>query len=93
MNVMHGVEDSNDNNNKLPKLTIKAKVTDDSKIKLGLLNGEYGRFQAYLHGNKQVNLYSATKQQASQFELRSNRNNVWYQTSSSNRRVSSSTLQ
>jgi len=50
----------------LPKLrlTIKAKVTDDSKIKLELLNSEYDRFQAYLHGNKQVNLYSATRQQA-----------------------------
>ena len=46
------------------RLTIKAKVTDDSKIKLELLNSEYDRFQAYLHGNKQVNLYSATRQQA-----------------------------
>jgi len=48
----------------LPKLTIKAKVTDDSKNKLELLNGEYGRFQAYIHGRKDVELYSATKQQA-----------------------------
>ena len=59
MNVIHGVEDS-----KLPKLTIKAKVTDDSKIKLELLNSEYDSFQAYLQGNKQVNSYSATRQQA-----------------------------
>lgn len=48
----------------MPKLTIKAKVTDDSKSKLEQLNGEYGRFQAYVQGNKQVDLYSATKQQA-----------------------------
>ncbi len=68
MNVLHGVEDSN--NNKLPKLTIKAKVTDDSKSKLELLNGEYGRFQAYLQGKKDVDLYSATKQQADRLLIR-----------------------
>jgi|GEM_PF-2196935 len=48
----------------MSKLTIKAKVTDDSKNKLELLNREYGAFQAYLHGNQAVDLYSATKQQA-----------------------------
>ena len=61
MNVKQGVEDSN---NKLPKLTIKAKVTDDSKTKIELLKGEYGRFQTYIQGKQDVDLYSATKQQA-----------------------------
>lgn len=48
----------------MPKLTVKAKVTDDSKTKLELLNREYGAFQAYIQGNKTIDLYSATKQQA-----------------------------
>jgi putative transposase len=48
----------------MPKLTIKAKVTDDSKTKLGSLNREFGAFQAYVQGNKNINLYSATRQQA-----------------------------
>jgi putative transposase len=39
-------------------------VTDDSKNKLELLNVEYGNFQGYLQGRSDVNLYSATKQQA-----------------------------
>jgi hypothetical protein len=47
----------------LPKRTVKVKVTDDSKIKLELLNSEYRSFQAYLQGNKQVK-FSATRQQA-----------------------------
>jgi putative transposase len=55
----------------LPKLTIKAKVTDDSKTKLELLNREYGAFQAYLQGkNKSVKLYSATKQQADRLQAK-----------------------
>jgi putative transposase len=61
----HSVEDT-----RLPKLTIKAKVTDDSKIKLESLNREYGNFQAYLDGNKTVELYSATKQQADRLKQR-----------------------
>lgn len=48
----------------MSKLTIKAKVTDDSRNKLDMLNAEYGNFQAYLHGSKDVDLYSATRQQA-----------------------------
>jgi IS605 OrfB family transposase len=49
----------------LSKLTIKAKVTDDSKTKLELLNREYGNFQAHIQGKQDVSkLYSATKQQA-----------------------------
>jgi len=48
----------------MPKLTIKAKVTDDSKTKLGSLNREFGAFQAYLRGMKCIDLYSATRQQA-----------------------------
>lgn len=39
-----------------PRLTIKAKVTDDSKTKLELLNREYGAFQAYTcRGTQQFN--------------------------------------
>ncbi len=53
-----------------PKLTIKAKVTDDSKTKLELLNREYGAFQAYVQGNTTVQLYSATKQQADRLRNR-----------------------
>jgi putative transposase len=54
----------------LPKLTIKAKVTDDSKTKLELLNREYGAFQAYMQGNQNADLYSATKQQADRLKQR-----------------------
>lgn len=50
-----------------PQITIKAKVTDDSKSKLQLLEDEHRRFQAYIHGVKDVNLYSATRQQADRF--------------------------
>lgn len=53
-------------NNSL-RITIKAKVTDDSKAKLQLLEDEHRRFQAYLHGIKEVELYSETKQQADRF--------------------------
>jgi putative transposase len=59
------VEDS-----KLPKLTIKAKITDDSKIKLELLNREYDAFQAHIQGNQKADLYSATKQQADRLKQR-----------------------
>jgi IS605 OrfB family transposase len=48
----------------MSKLTIKAKVTDDSRHKLEALGREYHAFQAYLHADKTVNLYSATRQQA-----------------------------
>ena len=54
----------------MPKLTIKAKVTDDSKTKLELLNREYDAFQAYMQGNQNVSLYSATKQQADRLKQR-----------------------
>jgi putative transposase len=51
------------------KLTIKAKITDDSKTKLSLMQSEYNNYQTYLqslcsNNNQTVNLYSATKQQA-----------------------------
>ncbi|MEW5840835.1 MAG: transposase [Thermoproteota archaeon] len=49
------------------QITVKAKVTDDSKTKLQMLEDEHRRFQAYLHGVKEVELYSATKQQADRF--------------------------
>jgi hypothetical protein len=49
------------------QITIKAKVTDDNKTKLQLLEDEHRRFQVYLHGVKDVNLYSATRQQADRF--------------------------
>lgn len=51
----------------MTQITIKGKVTDDSKTKLQLLEDEHRRFQAYLHGVKDVDLYSATKQQADRF--------------------------
>lgn len=51
----------------MTQITIKAKVTDDSKIKLQSLEDEHRRFQTYLRGVKDVNLYSATKQQADRF--------------------------
>ena len=54
----------------MAKLTIKAKVTDDSKSKLEFLNREYGNFQAYLQGKKDIDLYSATKQQADRLKQR-----------------------
>ena len=54
----------------MAKLTIKAKVTDDSKSKLEFLNREYGSFQAYLQGKKDIDLYSATKQQADRLKQR-----------------------
>ena len=48
------------------KITIKAKVTDDSRNKLGLIQSEYQNYQTYLQSRckAEVNLYSATKQQA-----------------------------
>jgi putative transposase len=51
----------------MSKITVKAKVTDDSKTKLRLLSDEYNHFQQYLNDEQtdnNVNLYSATKQQA-----------------------------
>lgn len=48
------------------KITVKAKVTDDSKNKLGKIALEYQNYQTYLQSQckRVVNLYSATKQQA-----------------------------
>lgn len=48
----------------LAKKTIKAKVLELRKGKQQLLEREYINFQRYLHGDKTVPLYSATKQQA-----------------------------
>ena len=47
------------------KITVKAKVTDDSKNKLGKIE-EFQNYQIYLQSGCTaiVNLYSATKQQA-----------------------------
>ena len=44
--------------------TIKAKILELRKGKEELLRREYENFQRYLHGDKSVPLYSATKQQA-----------------------------
>ena len=48
------------------KITVKAKVTDDSKNKLGKIELEFQNYQVYLQSRCTaiVNLYSATKQQA-----------------------------
>ncbi|MCL6578964.1 MAG: transposase [Candidatus Bathyarchaeota archaeon] len=46
------------------KKTIKAKILELRKGKEELLNREYENFQRYLHGDKTVPLYSATRQQA-----------------------------
>src|SRR5215469_9899045 len=48
------------------KITVKAKVTDDSKNKLGKIGSEFQNYQVYLQSGCTaiVNLYSATKQQA-----------------------------
>jgi IS605 OrfB family transposase len=50
------------------KKTIKAKILENiHPSKLALLSREYYAFQSYIRGNKSVNLYSATKQQAERF--------------------------
>src|SRR5215467_6582746 len=48
------------------KITVKTKVTDDSKNKLGKIESEFQNYQVYLQSGciTIVNLYSATKQQA-----------------------------
>jgi len=46
------------------KKTIKAKIPELRKGKQELLIREYENFQKYLHGDKSVPLYSATRQQA-----------------------------
>jgi hypothetical protein len=48
------------------KITVKAKVTDDSKNKLGKIGSEFQNYQVYLRSGCTaiINLYSATKQQA-----------------------------
>ncbi len=52
----------------MTKLTVKAKITDDSKTKLSLIESEYCNYQTYLQSGcknaEGINLYSATKQQA-----------------------------
>jgi putative transposase len=47
--------------------TIKAKILELRKGKEELLKREYENFQRYLHGDKLVPLYSATRQQADRF--------------------------
>jgi putative transposase len=46
------------------KKTIKAKILELRKGKREILKREYENFQRYLHGDKSVPLYSATRQQA-----------------------------
>lgn len=46
------------------KKTIKAKILELRKGKEEILKREYENFQRYLHGDKSVPLYSATRQQA-----------------------------
>jgi putative transposase len=46
------------------KKTIKAKILELRKGKEELLRREYENFQRYVHGDKSVPLYSATRQQA-----------------------------
>ncbi len=50
----------------MTKITVKAKITDDSKNKLSKIESEYQDYQTYLQSGCKtaVNLYSATKQQA-----------------------------
>lgn len=52
----------------MTKLTVKAKITDNSKTKLFLIESEYWNYQTYLQSGcknaEGINLYSATKQQA-----------------------------
>lgn len=49
------------------KKVIKAAVMHLTNIKSKLLNCEYNNLQAFLHGNNEVELYSANKQQAKRF--------------------------
>ena len=44
--------------------TIKAKIFDLTKAKEVLLRKEYDAWQSWLHGDRKIPLYSATKQQA-----------------------------
>ena len=46
------------------KIIVKAKVTDDSKNKLGKIESEFQNYQVYLQSGctAVINLYSATKQ-------------------------------
>jgi putative transposase len=54
------------------KKTIKAKILELRKGKEELLRHEYDNFQRYLHGDKTVPLYSATRQQADRLLRRLN---------------------
>jgi putative transposase len=57
---------SNESRTLRMKITVKAKVTNDSKNKLGKIESEFQNYQVYLQSGCTgiVNLYSATKQQA-----------------------------
>jgi hypothetical protein len=48
------------------KISVKAKVTDNSKNKLAIIESEFKNYQIYLQSGCTAidNLYSATKQQA-----------------------------
>jgi putative transposase len=59
----------------LAKKTIKAKILELRKRKKQLLEQEYWNYQRYLRGQKDVKLYSATKQQADRFLMRLRKQN------------------
>lgn len=50
--------------------TIKAKILELRKGKEELLKREYENWQRYLHGDKTVPLYSATKQQTNRLLMK-----------------------
>ena len=51
----------------LAKKTIRVKILELREMKRQLLEEEYQNYQKYLRGDKNVKLYSATKQQAERF--------------------------
>lgn len=59
----------------LAKKTIKAKILELREGKRQLLEEEYQNYQEYLGGNKDVELYSATRQQAERFLIRLKKQN------------------
>jgi putative transposase len=57
------------------KKTIRCKILELRKEKQALIEQEYENYQKYLHGDKSVLLYSATKQQADRFLKRLRKQN------------------
>ncbi len=55
--------------------TIKCKILELNKNKLGLIQTEYSNYQRYIQEDKSVSLYSATKQQADRFLKRLKKQN------------------